>query len=138
MKTSRFLPLPISWLALTWLVLPSNCGAQDIPRLGKGDGPYMVLAYSLRGPDAEARAKTLATELKSDHSLPSFVYEDPKRPGDTFLVLVGNCKTAREAFDLKNRVKKIQPKSLSVDPLNRRGRGLSRAVTTTNPLADIK
>jgi hypothetical protein len=131
-------PLLIAILGFVLVVSATNSRADDVPKLSKDDGPFMVLAYSFRGPDSEKQAQALAAELRKDHELPSFVYEDPARNGDSFKVLVGNCKTTKEAFDLMRQVKKIKAKSVLSGSEFRKGQGLSRAIMTTNPLATIK
>lgn len=57
---------------------------------------------------------------------------------DEAAVLVGNCKTIDESKELLKQVKKIRPTCLDSFPVmfqNRRGKGLNRAIMTTNPFA---
>jgi hypothetical protein len=57
---------------------------------------------------------------------------------DEAAVLVGNCKTLEDAMQLLKRVKHLKPTTLDNLPTIynwRIGRGLSRALITTNPLA---
>ena len=117
---------------------PSQSRAEDAPKLTKDAGPFLVLAYVFRGDDAETHANELANALKKDINIPSFTYENPEKP-DEFQVYVGDCKTTRESFDLMRRVKKIHPRSIpdSTNPA-RKGRGLSRAITRKNPLAEAR
>ena len=138
----RCLRMILSWmtiLACILLVFSASSRCDDLPELTKNDGPYMVLAYRFRGPDAEQSARALANELNKDHDLPSFVSSPPGKNGSLqFDVLVGNCKTNKEAFYLCKKVKKIKAKCLNDDPKRTKGSGLSRAMTTTNPLAKIE
>ena len=60
----------------------SNARADDLPKLTEDNGPFMVLAYSFRGPEAELSARTLARELRKDHELPSFVLRGPDNAFD--------------------------------------------------------
>ena len=129
-------------MAVLGTILVAFCGTSrgedDLPELTKECGPYMVRAYNFRGPEAEQFAKTLAKELRKDHDLPSFVYESHAKNGSPeFAVLVGDCKTSREAFDLHRRVKKIKAKCLANTASPSKGRGLSRAMTTANPLVKL-
>ena len=55
---------------------------------------------------------------------------------DEAAVLVGDEKTTKDAFDLMHRVKKLHPVCIDGMPQMfhwRKGRGLSRAITTSNP-----
>ena len=51
-------------------------------------------------------------------------------------MLVGNEKTTKDAFDLMHKIKKLHPVCIDGVPQMwhvRKGKGLSRAITTTNP-----
>jgi hypothetical protein len=136
MKSLRSFPTRMAMLAGVVLAFgPTSKADDDVPALTKDNGPFMVLAYTFRGPEAENNAKALAKELKKDHDLPAFLYQAPgKAESPNFGVLVGNCKSVRETNELRNRVKKIEPKCLANTPTFQKGKGLSRAMTTTNPL----
>jgi hypothetical protein len=132
----------------------------------KEDGPFMVLAYDFRGPEAPRQALALTLELRNKYHLPAFILLPKKFPGrsvirgvppqapafllkddvgfpeiirtlDEAAVLVGNEKTTKDAYTLLHKVKKLHPECLdgipSVLPW-RQGKGLSRAIITTNPL----
>lgn len=106
--------------------------------LTKQNGPFMVLAYNFRGPDAPRQALALAMELRRDHKLPAYILMPKKFPGksnirgvppqapafatkddvgspekdrtfDEAAVMVGDEKTVKDASDLLHRVKKIHP-----------------------------
>jgi hypothetical protein len=124
-------PLVFTMTAMVVILGSGISKGDDAHKLNKDNGPYMVLAYSFRGPDAEIQANTLLAVLNMDHKLPSYVHE---KAADSFEVYVGNCKTTREALDLMRRVKKIQPRNLPTG----KGRGLSRAIVLPNPLAEVK
>jgi hypothetical protein len=124
----------LRYFAMMAIVVAVSSGVSrgdEIHRLNQDNGPFMVLAYSFRGPDAEVQANTLLAVLDVDHKLPAYVLE--KAP-ETFEVYVGNCQTNREAFDLMKRVRKIQPQNLP----RGKGKGLSRAIVSKNPLANPK
>src|SRR4051812_32025327 len=90
---------------------------EDAPTLQWNDGPYLVYIQSYRGLDSEKKAKELARELKHDHELPAYVYEDKRQPRiPTFAVLVGDAKTPREAEKLQKRVVGLKIKSLGTRP----------------------
>lgn len=60
------------------------------------------------------------------------------RTQDEAAVLVGNCKTIAESKEVWKQVKGIRPKCLDTFPViyqNRKGKGLNRAMMTTNPFA---
>ena len=60
------------------------------------------------------------------------------RTQDEAAVLVGNCKTIAESKAVWKQVKHIYPKCLDTFPViyqNRKGKGLNRAMMTTNPFA---
>ncbi len=60
------------------------------------------------------------------------------RSNDVAAVLVGDCKTIDESRQLLPQIKKLRPKCIESFPVifqNRRGKGLNRAMLTTNPFA---
>lgn len=60
------------------------------------------------------------------------------RTYDEAAVLVGDCKTIDESKKLLTQVKKLRPRCIDTFPVifqNRRGKGLNRAMLTTNPFA---
>ena len=131
--------------------------------LTKEHGPFMVMAKTFRGPDAERFALALALELRRDFGLPAYILRskdfpmrsnirnvpptappfmnrpqltDPEktRTYDEAVVLVGNEKTLEGSQELLHRVKKIQPQCLKEMPSYFDWRhGLSKALRTTNP-----
>jgi hypothetical protein len=113
--------------------------------LTKDDGPFMVIAKTFKGPDAERYALALVLELRNDFGLPAFILRtkdfpmrsvmrnvpplapenvrkpqlaDPerKRSEDEAAVLVGNEKTLEGSVELLHRVKKLKPKCLDQMP----------------------
>ena len=77
MKDSR---LRLFSLIFTGVGLICWCGistAEEIPSLTKDNGPFMVLAYSFRGPEAERLARDLSLELRKTHDLEAFLYRGP-------------------------------------------------------------
>jgi hypothetical protein len=131
--------------------------------LTKDAGPFMVLAKTFRGPDAEKMALVLAKELKNKYNLPAYVLRTKDVPGrsnirgipptadpavvqanvksperyrtiDEAAVLVGNEKTEKGSLALLHQVKKIRPECLNSMPSFFKWReGLSYAIRTTNP-----
>jgi hypothetical protein len=132
----------------------------------KENGPFMVLAYTFRGPQADRYAQALVLELRGKFGLQAYIFYAKVQPGhsnirdipptappyvrngemaapekyrnyDEAAVLVGDCKTIDESKQLLHKVKKLHPACLDGLPSIynwRRGRGLSRAILTTNPL----
>lgn len=113
--------------------------------LTKEAGPFMVLAKTFRGPEAERYALALAIELRRDYKLPAFILRtkdfprhslirnipptapsyvnkarltEPERVRsyDEAAVLVGNEKTLAASEKLLHEVKKIRPKCLEAMP----------------------
>lgn len=131
--------------------------------LTKDVGPFMVLAKTFRGPDAERSALALVLELRNEYQLPAFILRskdfprnsnirnipptappgvdrarlaDPERVRsfDEAAVLVGNEKTLKATEELLHKVKKIKPKCIDNLPkLYVWQTGLSKATRTTNP-----
>jgi hypothetical protein len=131
--------------------------------LSKADGPFMVLAKTFRGPDAERMALALAKELRDDFGLPAYILRKKDFPGGSLIrgtpptvpsevmapnikmpekirtldeasVLVGNEKTLAGSEKLWREVKKLKPKCLAGMSSPYPWRtGLSSALRTTNP-----
>jgi hypothetical protein len=131
--------------------------------LTKDVGPFMVLAKTFRGPEAERYALALVLELRHDFGLPAYILRTkdfPRRSNirnvpptaaaeqmkaelgmpermrstDEAAVLVGNATTLKESEKLLHTVKKIKPKCLDHMPKMWIWReGLSKAIRTTNP-----
>jgi hypothetical protein len=137
MRISRTLWVSLGFLGFILVGFGSNSRGQDVPRLSKDDGPYLVLAYSFRGPDSEALAKILTMELRKEYDLPASLYQPPGGKSPDYQVFVGDCKTTREAFDLKNRVKKLHSRMDAQTPW-RKATSLSRASVADNPLFEPK
>jgi hypothetical protein len=157
------IPAPVAEVARPTVPLPT--GPIEPYMLSKENGPFMVLAYSFRGPDAPRQALALVLELRNKEHLPAYILLPKKYPGrsmirgvppqapqfaqkddvslpellrtlDEAAVLVGNEKTTKDAFDLMHKVKKLHPVCIDGVPQMwhvRKGKGLSRAITTTNP-----
>jgi hypothetical protein len=131
--------------------------------LTKDNGPFMVMAKTFRGPDAERYALALALELRRDYHLPAYILRikdfphrsmirnvpptapeyirkaqltEPEkvRSYDEAVVLVGDEKTLQGSEKLWQQVRKIKPKCLDNMPRILFWReGLSKALRTTNP-----
>ncbi len=145
--------------------IPLPTGPIEPYMLTKENGPFMVLAYSFRGPDAPRQALALVLELRNQYKLPAFILLPKKFPNrsnirgvppqaatfatrddvtvpeiyrtlDEAAVLVGNEKTIKDSYTLLHTVKKIHP--ACIDGVKsiyhwRNGKGLTRALVTTNP-----
>jgi hypothetical protein len=146
--------------------MPLPTGPLEPYMLTKENGPFMVLAYSFRGPDAPRQALALVLELREKYHLPAYILLPKKFPGrsmirgvppqapqfatrddvgvpeilrtlDEAAVMVGNEKTTKDSFDLMNKIKKLHPECIDGVPQMwhvRKGKGLSRALATANPL----
>ena len=131
--------------------------------LTRDAGPFMVMAKTFRGPDAERMALALVLELRREYGLPAYIMRTkdfpmrsmirnvpPTAPNaqrkaeltapekvrnyDEAAVLVGNEKTLKGSEDLWKKVRKIKPKCLNEIPSLRPWRqGLMAALRTTNP-----
>jgi hypothetical protein len=167
-RSNQALPEPTPWEELGPPKIALPTGPVEPYLLQRHNGPFMVLAYTFRGPDAVRYAQALAMELRSKHNLPAYIFSLRIQPGhsnirnvpptappevrsdeavtpperyrayDEAAVLVGDCKSIDESEKLLHRVKKIR--SEVVDGLPsiynwRKGKGLSRAMLTTNPMA---
>ncbi|MFO0909787.1 MAG: hypothetical protein U0794_15810 [Isosphaeraceae bacterium] len=154
-------PTPPDQLKPANIALPSD--AVEPYLLTKDVGPFMVLAKTFRGPEAERFALALVLELRREHGLPAYILRTkdfanrsnirnipPTAPGfvkqsqltdpekvrthDEAAVLVGDEKTLDASEKLLHRVKKINPRCLNEMPKLFNWRtGLAGAVRTTNP-----
>jgi hypothetical protein len=166
-KSNQSLPEPVALDEIEGPKIPLPTEPIEPYLLTKNNGPFMVLAYTFRGPDAARYAQALAIELRSKHRLPAYVFSLRIHPGhgnirnvpptapdeiqsdesvtpparfriyDEAAVLVGDCKSIDESEKVLHEVKKIH--SDVVDGLPsifawRKGKGLSRATLTTNPM----
>jgi len=145
--------------------IPLPTGPIEPYLMTRENGPFMVLAYTFRGPDAPRQALGLVLELRSQYKLPAYILLPKKFPGksnirgvppmtapfvtrddvnlpellrtlDEAAVLVGDLKTTKDSFDLMHQIKKLHPVCIDGQPQAfhwRKGQGLSRAMTTTNP-----
>ncbi|MDR3632707.1 MAG: hypothetical protein P4L84_02665 [Isosphaeraceae bacterium] len=131
--------------------------------LTKNVGPFMVMAKSFRGPDAERYALALVLELRNAYQLPAYIMRTKDFPNrsmirnvpptaptgvqrselsppekyrsfDEAAVLVGDEKTMADARKLLQKVKKIKPDCLNGMPhLFQWREGLDKALVTINP-----
>ena len=154
-------PTPPDMIKASTLVLPTEPVEPYL--LTKDNGPFMVMAKTFRGPDAERFAVALVKELRQQFGLPAYIVRtkdfpnrsnirnvpplapetvrraelsDPERVRsyDEACVLVGDCKSLDESEALWHRVKKLKPKCLNEIPTIFGWRtGLSTAIRTTNP-----
>ncbi|MDX2038564.1 MAG: hypothetical protein SFX72_18095 [Isosphaeraceae bacterium] len=121
------------------MALPS--GPIEPYLLTKDHGPFMVLAHTFRGPDAERYALALVLELRNEYRLPAFILRTRDIPGrsnirnvpptapeamrspalgeperfrteDEAAVLVGNEKSLENSLKLLHDVQKIKPRCL--------------------------
>ena len=126
-------------------VVPLPTGPLEPYLMTKQNGPFMVLAYTFRGPDAPRQALALVLELRGKYHLPAYLLLPKKYPGrsmirgvqpqapqfaqrddvglpeilrtlDEAAVLVGDEKTTKDAFDLLHQVKKLHPTSIDGQP----------------------
>lgn len=157
------LPEPIQYdqIKAPTLALPPD--AIEPYLLTKDNGPFMVMAKSFRGPEAERFALALVLELRRDYGLPAYILRikdfpngsnirnvpptapeyirkprltEPEkvRSFDEAAVLVGDEKTLAASEALWKKVVKIKPKCLNGMPkLFYWREGLASATRTTNP-----
>ena len=126
-------------------VVPLPTGPIEPYMLTRENGPFMVLAYAFRGPDAPRQALALVLELRGKYHLPAYILLPKKFPGksnirgvppqapqfalkddvslpellrtlDEAAVLVGDEKTTKDAFDLMHKVKKLHPVCIDGQP----------------------
>jgi hypothetical protein len=154
-------PTPLDQLKPATVDLPNDPIEPFL--LTKEVGPFLVVARTFKGPDAERYAVALAKELRGSFGLPAFILRTkdfpmrsnlrnipPTAPGylnkarvempektrtyDEAVVLVGNEKTLDDSEALLKRVKKIRPKCLEGMPgVFGWRQGLNTAHRTTNP-----
>jgi hypothetical protein len=125
--------------------IPLPTGPIEPYMLTKANGPFMVLAYTFRGPDAPRQALALVLELRNQYKLPAYILLPKKFPGksnirgvppqapqfalkddvglpeliralDEAAVLVGDEKTVKDATDLMKTVKKLHPLCIDGQP----------------------
>lgn len=118
--------------------IPLPTGPIEPYLLTKDNGPFMVLAYTFRSPNAPREALALVLELRSKYNLPAYILLPKKFPNrsnirgvppqaptfasrddvgvpeiyrtlDEAAVLVGNEKTIKDSNVLMHKVKKIHP-----------------------------
>lgn len=151
---------------------PATISVPEIPiepfLLTKDHGPFMVLARTFRGPEAEKFALALTLELRNVHGLPAYILRtkdfpqrsnlrgippvappqvrqarlaDPEkvRTHDEAAVLVGNEKTLADSEKLLKKVKAIKPECIEQMPTVFGWReGLKSASRTTNPYVPVQ
>ncbi len=122
--------------------------------LSSGNGPWMVLVMGFHGPEAVEYANTLATELRRDHNIATYVVvripESSHVPVEAngvigkirqyrqSAVLAGDFGTMDEAKNSCEQVRKIRPRCITRDmvpPMRWRLGPLCRAFVVYNPLA---
>jgi hypothetical protein len=133
--------------------------------LSKENGPFMVMAKTFRGVDAERMALALVKELKHEHQLPAYILRTKDMPGKSLIrgtpptapnelmapdikmpekirtfdeaaVLVGNERTLADSERLLKQVRKIKPKCLDgMSSMFPWRTALCYAYRTTNPYA---
>jgi hypothetical protein len=113
--------------------------------LSKENGPFMVMAMTFRGPEAEKMALALCKELRHDYQLPAYILRTKDFPMRSYIrgtpptapsitmkaitrlpesvrihdeaaVLVGNEKSTAATEILLNKVKRLHPKCLNEMP----------------------
>ena len=118
--------------------IPLPTGPIEPYLLTKDNGPFMVLAYTYRSPDAPRQALALVLELRNKYRLPAYILLPKKFPNrsnirgvspqaptfatgddvgvpeiyrtlDEAAVLVGDEKTIKDSNVLMHKVKKIHP-----------------------------
>ncbi len=136
-------PIPLDEITAPRIAVPTEPLEEFL--LQKEHGPFMVLAYTFRGPEASKYAQILTAELRRDYHLPAYIWlvriqpmrsnihgVQPTAPDharnndmapperyrtyDEAAVLVGNCKTIDESEALLHTVKKIVPRCLGQFP----------------------
>ncbi len=121
--------------------IPLPTGPLEPYLLTKENGPFMVLAYTFRGPDAPRQAQALVMELRNKFKLPAYILLPRKFPNrsnirgvppqaptfatrddvgvpeiyrtlDEAAVLVGDEKTVKDSNVLMHKVKKLHPETI--------------------------
>ena len=119
-------------------VVPLPTGPLEPYMLTKENGPFMVLAYTFRGPEAPRQALALVLELRNKYRMPAYILLPRKFPNrsnirgvppqaptfasrddvgvpeiyrtlDEAAVLVGDEKSIKDSNVLMHKVKKIHP-----------------------------
>jgi hypothetical protein len=133
--------------------------------LSKENGPFMVMAKTFRGVDAERMALALVKELRNEFHLPAYILRTKDMPGKSLIrgtpptapnelmapdikmpekirtfdeaaVLVGNERTLADSEKLLKHVRKIKPKCLDgMSSMFPWRTALCYAYRTTNPYA---
>ena len=133
--------------------------------LSKENGPFMVMARTFRGVDAERMALALVKELRQEYQLPAYIIRLKDMPGKSLIfgtpptapnklmspdikmpekirtfdeaaVLVGNERTLADSERLLKQVRKLNPKCLQgMSKLFPWRTALIYAYRTTNPYA---
>lgn len=125
--------------------IPLPTGPLEPYLMTRENGPFMVLAYTFRGPNAPRQALALVLELRSQYHLPAYILLPKKFPGrsnirgvppmtapfvtrddvnlpellrtlDEAAVMVGDEKTTKDAFDLMHKIKKLHPVCIDGQP----------------------
>jgi hypothetical protein len=144
-----------------WVVAAALCAAApqesaenvQYPLTAK-NGPWMVLVKGFQGPEAIEMANRLASELRKDHKIPTYVYvksapprsilpagyqKGRERHYEQAAVLAGDFSDEKGANKLRDKVRAIKHvKSIPEESTSRhrwRKGVLSTAFLTTNPLA---
>lgn len=158
---ASFEPVPFDQIKPPTVELPQDPIEPFL--LTKDVGPFMVIAKTFRGPEAERYAVALVKELRNDFGLPAYVLRTkdfanrslvrnipPTAPAnlprpnlaepekfrtfDESAVLVGNEKTEEASLKLLHYVKGLKPRCLDDLPsVWNNRRHLKNAMRTTNP-----
>jgi hypothetical protein len=159
--TAVIAPTPLDQIKPPTMALPDDPVEPYL--LTKDIGPFLVMAKTFRGPDAERYALALVLELRNEYGLPAFILRTKDFPHrsnirgvpptapvgmpradlapperyrsyDEAAVLVGNEKTLAATEKLLHVVKKIRPRCLQDLPaLWDHRKDLKYATRTTNP-----
>lgn len=135
-RSGDVIPAPTPFEELEKPTIPLPTGPIEPFLLTKNQGPFMVLAYTFRGPDAVRYAQALCIELRGK-GLPAYIFFLKMKPGnsnirgvpptapdaiqsdenvtvpeknrtwDEAAVLVGDCKTVDESEKVRYQVKHI-------------------------------
>jgi hypothetical protein len=154
-------PVPPEELQAPTMELPQE--PVDPYLLTKDVGPFLVLAKTFRGPDAEKFALALVLEIRNRFGYPAYILRtkdfanrslirnipptappglmrpnltapEKFRTTDEAAVLIGNEKTLEDSAKLLKVVKKMKPECLSKLPhLYSFSKNLKGAIRTTNP-----
>ncbi len=153
-------PAPLEEVAAAVPELPEGVHIQQF-MLTREAGPWMVLAKTFRGPEAETMAMALVLELRGRHGLPAWIFKKNMMPGGSLMqgvvptaprnrstavdelgrvrrydeasVLVGGVATRDQQERLWRKVKSINPEVLKSAPDLFRRKGLHKAFRCPNP-----